>query len=167
MNASATRSADSGRTWSQPQEVYNREMDDRDPNLLTMPDGTIILTLVSTTDFVPYVIDGKFIEGTAIPERWQSQWLALCHRMNLTDQAPQRNWLMRSAWMAQELLSTCSLEIGAVTLEPRTGGIFEIWVDDELIWERKRDGGFPKTKPIKQMIRDRIDPARGLGHSDR
>jgi len=90
------RSADNGRTWSLPQEVYNSEHDDRDADLLTMPDGTIILTSFSTTDWVPYVIDGKFIEGTAIPERWQSQWLALCHRMNLTDQAPQRNWLMRS-----------------------------------------------------------------------
>ena len=77
------------------------------------------------------------------------------------------NWLMRSAWMAQELLSTFSLEIGAVTLEPRTGGIFEIWVDDELIWERKRDGGFPEAKELKQRVRDRIDPQRSLGHNDR
>jgi selenoprotein W-related protein len=38
----------------------------------------------------------------------------------------QCNWLLRSAWMAQEVLSTFSLEMGAVTLVPSTGGIFEI-----------------------------------------
>ena len=78
----------------------------------------------------------------------------------------QCNWLLRSAWMAQEVLSTFSLEMGAVTLVPGTGGIFEISLDDELIWERKRDGGFPDVKQLKQMVRDRIDPERSLGHID-
>ena len=79
----------------------------------------------------------------------------------------QCNWLLRSAWMASEVLSTFSLEMGAVTLVPGTGGIFEISLDDELIWERKRDGGFPDVKILKQMVRDRIDPDRDLGHIDR
>ncbi len=50
---------------------------------------------------------------------------------------------------------------------PGTGGIFEIHLDGELIWERKRDGGFPDVKLLKQLVRDRIDPARDLGHIDR
>jgi selenoprotein W-related protein len=79
----------------------------------------------------------------------------------------QCNWLLRSAWMAQEVLSTFGLEIGAVTLIPGTGGIFEIRLDDELVWERKRDGGFPDVKALKQIVRDRIDPGRDLGHIDR
>ena len=79
----------------------------------------------------------------------------------------QCNWLLRAAWMAQEVLSTFSLEMGAVTLVPCTGGIFEIHLDDELIWERKRDGGFPDVKQLKQRVRDRIDPDRDLGHIDR
>jgi selenoprotein W-related protein len=78
----------------------------------------------------------------------------------------QCNWLLRSAWMAQEVLSTFSLEIGQVILQPGTGGIFEIQLDGELIWERKRDGGFPEVKQLKQMVRDRIDPDRDLGHID-
>ena len=61
------------------------------------------------------------------------------------------------------VLSTFSLELGAVTLVPGTGGIFEIAIDGELIWERKRDGGFPDVKTLKQMVRDRIDPDRDLG----
>jgi selenoprotein W-related protein len=79
----------------------------------------------------------------------------------------QCNWLMRSAWMAQELLSTFSEELGAVTLVPSTGGAFSIAVDGEPIWERKRDGGFPDAKTLKQRVRDRIDPGRDLGHADR
>ena len=79
----------------------------------------------------------------------------------------QCNWLLRSAWMAQEVLSTFSLEMGQVILQPGTGGIFEIQLDGELIWERKRDGGFPEVKQLKQMVRDRIDPERDLGHIDR
>jgi selenoprotein W-related protein len=79
----------------------------------------------------------------------------------------QCNWLLRSAWMAQELLSTFSLELGSVALLPGTGGIFEIRIDGELVWERKRDGGFPDVKALKQLVRDRIDPDRDLGHIDR
>ena len=78
----------------------------------------------------------------------------------------QCNWLLRSAWMASEVLSTFSLELGEVILRPGTGGIFEIILDGELIWERKRDGGFPDVKQLKQMVRDRIDPDRDLGHID-
>lgn len=79
----------------------------------------------------------------------------------------QCNWLLRAAWMAQELLSTFSAELAAVTLVPATGGAFHIEVDGELVWERKRDGGFPDVKTLKALIRDRIDPERDLGHIDR
>ncbi|KIC07007.1 SelT/selW/selH selenoprotein, partial [Leisingera sp. ANG-M1] len=47
------------------------------------------------------------------------------------------------------------------------GGIFEIHVDKELVWERKRDGGFPDVKELKTRVRDRIDPGKDLGHLDR
>jgi len=79
----------------------------------------------------------------------------------------QCNWLLRSSWMAQELLSTFSTELGSVTLVPGTGGIFEIRLDGELVWERKRDGGFPDIRDLKKMVRDLIDPDRDLGHIDR
>lgn len=79
----------------------------------------------------------------------------------------QCNWMLRAAWMAQELLSTFSEELGAVTLVPGTGGVFEVRVEEALVWERKRDGGFPDAKTLKQAVRDRIDPERDLGHADR
>lgn len=76
------------------------------------------------------------------------------------------NWLLRSAWMAQELLSTFSEDLGSVTLVPGTGGVFEIRLDGDVIWERKRDGGFPDVKVLKRLVRDRIVPDRDLGHVD-
>ena len=48
-----------------------------------------------------------------------------------------------------------------------TGGAFEITLDGETIWERKRDGGFPEAKVLKQRVRDHAWPERDLGHSDR
>ncbi len=74
--------------------------------------------------------------------------------------------MLRSAWLSQELLHTFSEEIETVSLHPDTGGRFEIHCNGALIWERKRDGGFPEAKVLKQKVRDVIDPERDLGHSD-
>ncbi|MCA0975320.1 SelT/SelW/SelH family protein [Halomonas denitrificans] len=79
----------------------------------------------------------------------------------------QCQWLLRSGWYAQELLSTFGEELAEVTLVPSHGGQFEIQVDDEVIWERKQDGGFPDIKSLKQRVRDAIAPGRDLGHIDR
>ena len=79
----------------------------------------------------------------------------------------QCHWLLRAAWMAQELLSTFATDIASVTLQPGTGGVFEITCDGQTVWERKADGGFPDVKQLKQRVRDRLDPTRDLGHIDR
>ena len=77
-------------------------------------------------------------------------------------------WLLRAAWMAQELLSTFAEELGAVTLIPdATGGVFEIRVDGDLIWSRKEMGGFPEITALKRLVRDKVAPGRDLGHSER
>ena len=78
------------------------------------------------------------------------------------------NWLLRAAWMSQELLSTFQEQLGGVTLVPgEIGGTFEITLDGEVIWERKRDGGFPDVKELKTRVRDHINPDQSLGHLDR
>ncbi len=78
------------------------------------------------------------------------------------------NWLLRAGWMAQELLQTFGSDLASVALIPgEVGGIFEIRADGHLLWERKRDGGFPDARELKQRLRDHIDPARDLGHLDR
>ncbi|TWT37047.1 Rdx family protein [Posidoniimonas corsicana] len=76
-------------------------------------------------------------------------------------------WMLRAAWMAQELLSTFEQELGGVTLVPGEGGVFEISVGDQRVWSREHDGGFPEIKVLKQRVRDAIAPDKSLGHSDR
>ena len=79
----------------------------------------------------------------------------------------QCNWMLRAAWMAQELLSTFGPDLAEVALVPGSGGIFEIHCDGELIWERKRDGGFPDAAELKRRVRDKAWPERELGHLDK
>ena len=70
--------------------------------------------------------------------------------------------------MAQELLSTFAEELGAVSLIPDSvGGVYEVRVEDELIWSRKEQGGFPEIKVLKQLVRDKVAPGRDLGHVDK
>ncbi len=79
----------------------------------------------------------------------------------------QCRWLLRAAWLSQELLTTFSEELGEVALQPGTGGTLEVRLEGELIFSRKEEGRFPEAKEVKQLIRDRIAPNRDLGHSDR
>jgi selenoprotein W-related protein len=79
----------------------------------------------------------------------------------------QCRFILRAAWMAQELLMTFGDDLGEVALIPSTGGIFEVRLNGEPLWNKKQAGRYPEPKEIKQLIRDRIDPERDLGHSDR
>jgi selenoprotein W-related protein len=81
---------------------------------------------------------------------------------------PGCRWLMRAAWMAQELLTTFEQELAGITLRPsETKGAFEVRLGGETIFSRKAEGGFLEIKEIKQRVRDRIAPGKSLGHSDK
>ncbi len=79
----------------------------------------------------------------------------------------QCRWLLRSAWLAQELLTTFEADLTGVTLMPGTGGVFEVRLNGEVLFTRKLENRFPESKELKQLIRDRISPDRSLGHSDK
>nr|POE77690.1 hypothetical protein CFP56_09334 [Quercus suber] len=94
----------------------------------------------------------------------------------------QCKWMLRAAYFGQELLSTFGSAIGEIALIPATGGLFQVnvtyqatpdaagdgqsSVKEVLLWDRKAKGGFPETKVLKQLVRDVIEPDKGLGHSD-
>ena len=69
--------------------------------------------------------------------------------------------------MAQEILTTFTEELGEVALIPGTGGVFDIRLDDELIWSRSEAHCFPDIKQLKRLVRDRVSPTKDLGHSER
>jgi selenoprotein W-related protein len=79
----------------------------------------------------------------------------------------QCRWLLRAAWMAQELLTTFEDELGGVTLIPGTGGIFVVRIDGDVVWSRKDEGRFPEITELKQRVRDRAAPDKPLGHSEK
>jgi selenoprotein W-related protein len=79
----------------------------------------------------------------------------------------QCRFILRAGWLAQELLMTFATDLGEVALIPGEGGIFEIRLDGEVLFSRKREGRFPEAKEVKQKIRDRVVPGKDLGHSDR
>ncbi|ORY22572.1 Rdx family-domain-containing protein [Naematelia encephala] len=84
-------------------------------------------------------------------------------------------WAPRSTWYQTELFLTFPTPaIRSITLipysTPDTGGRFRVWIDrgngNELVWDRKTEGGFPDLKVLKSRIRNLIQPERGLGHSE-
>jgi selenoprotein W-related protein len=79
----------------------------------------------------------------------------------------QCRWLLRAAWLAQELLTTFEADLAGVNLMPGTGGILEVRLNGAVIFSRKAAGRFPESKELKQLIRDVIAPERDLGHSDK
>ncbi|MBD1386873.1 SelT/SelW/SelH family protein [Mucilaginibacter rigui] len=81
---------------------------------------------------------------------------------------PKCNWLMRAAYMAQELLTTFSEDVYGVTLQPsHTSGNYNIRINEAVIFDRKEQGRFPDIKELKQLVRDIICLDKSLGHSDK
>ncbi len=81
---------------------------------------------------------------------------------------PKCRWLLRSAWLAQELLTTFEDELGELALIPsRTSGTFEVRAQGAVVFSRAVEGRFPEAKELKQRVRDVIAPGKALGHSDR
>ncbi len=79
----------------------------------------------------------------------------------------QCRWMLRAAWMGQELLTTFEGQVGEVALQPGTGGVFNVVVDGEMVWSRGEMGRFPDIKELKQLVRDRVAPEKDLGHAEK
>lgn len=80
---------------------------------------------------------------------------------------PRCGWLLRAAWLAQELLTTFADELGGVTLAPGQSGEFAVLLDGSPLFDRAAAGRLPEARELKQLVRDRVCPERPLGHSDR
>ncbi|WP_129717254.1 SelT/SelW/SelH family protein [Pedobacter sp. SYP-B3415] len=81
---------------------------------------------------------------------------------------PKCGWMLRSAYMAQELLITFAGVVYGVTLVPSdTSGVFQVYADETLIFDRQTEQRFPEIKELKQLVRDRVSPGMSLGHSDK
>jgi len=80
---------------------------------------------------------------------------------------PKCGWMLRAAYMAQEILTTFTDELKGVMLQPaEVSGRYLISINEEKIFDRKERGRFPDIKELKQLIRDVVSPGKSLGHSD-
>jgi selenoprotein W-related protein len=80
---------------------------------------------------------------------------------------PKCHWLLRAAYMAQEILTSFTDELSAVTLQPsEVSGRYTISIGDQKVFDRKEYGGFAEIKEIKQLVRDVVAPGKSLGHAD-
>ncbi|WP_224999543.1 SelT/SelW/SelH family protein [Cesiribacter sp. SM1] len=81
---------------------------------------------------------------------------------------PKCGWMLRAAYMAQELLTTFTEDVYGVLIQPsEVSGRFNIRVDDKELFDRKQAGRFPEIKELKQLVRDSVNPEKSLGHSDK
>lgn len=81
---------------------------------------------------------------------------------------PKCGWMLRAAYMAQELLGTFTEDIHGVLLQPsETGGSYIIRINGDIVFDRKEKGRFPEIRELKQLVRDVVSPEKSLGHSDK
>ena len=79
---------------------------------------------------------------------------------------PQCGWLLRAAYMAQELLTTFTGDVKGIMLQPSdTAGRYTISINNKTVFDRKAEGRFPEIKELKRLVRDVVNPAKDLGHS--
>jgi selenoprotein W-related protein len=76
-------------------------------------------------------------------------------------------FMMRSAWIAQELLQTFESDLDEAALRPSTvPGIWRIYANGQQVWDRKTERGLPELKDLKRRVRDIIAPNKNLGHAE-
>lgn len=59
----------------------------------------------------------------------------------------------RAAWLAQELLAANEENLAGITLVPARGGIFEVRINDVLVFSHEQDGRFPEPRELKDAVR--------------
>lgn len=56
--------------------------------------------------------------------------------------------------LASIFLENLKSQIGEMKIIPSSGGVFEVRVDDELVYSKIETGRFPTDEEIKEMVED-------------
>ena len=76
----------------------------------------------------------------------------------------QCRFVLRAAWLAQEVLLTFGAGIGEVALIQAPAGDSRCAWMARYYFSRHPHGRFPEPREIKELIRDRIAPGMVIGH---
>ena len=74
-------------------------------------------------------------------------------------------FLLRAAWIAQELLRAFETEIGEVALKPGSGGDFIVRLDGVVLFSRREQERFPEAKELKLLLGNAIGSGLSFGHN--
>ena len=132
-----SRSTDAGRTWSEPQVIFNSVTDDRDHALNTLPDGTVVSTWFSSM---------AWTQQSCMRPEWKERLNRLTPD---TLQALSRGWLRRShdggrTWEAEVYPTLIGQHAGPSALSNGDliyCGPYSVEGRNRLVATRSTDGG--------------------------
>ncbi|MCC6207642.1 MAG: Rdx family protein [Gammaproteobacteria bacterium] len=73
-------------------------------------------------------------------------------------------FMLRAAWVAQELLKTFEDEIAEVALRPGGGGIFALRLEENLLFSNKEEGRFPEMRELRERLAEALGSDKRFGH---
>ena len=65
-------------------------------------------------------------------------------------------YLSRAVALANNLLGTHKNTLEVLSIIPSTGGVFEIKLDDELVFSKKELGRFPEENEVEDIIKEKL-----------
>jgi selenoprotein W-related protein len=76
-------------------------------------------------------------------------------------------YMLRAAWMAQELLKSFEAELGEVALRPSGDGHFIVRVNGALVFSNQEAGRYPEAKELRELVRNAIRMVEETNHFGR
>ncbi|MBK8162184.1 MAG: Rdx family protein [Gammaproteobacteria bacterium] len=73
-------------------------------------------------------------------------------------------FMLRAAWVAQELLKTFEDELAEVVLRPGGGGIFAVSMDEAPLFSNKEEGRFPEMRELRERLARALGSDKRFGH---
>ncbi|MCC6303464.1 MAG: Rdx family protein [Gammaproteobacteria bacterium] len=73
-------------------------------------------------------------------------------------------FMLRAAWVAQELLKSFEDEIAEVALRPGGGGIFVLRLDEAVLFSNQDEGRFPEMRELRERLAQALGSGKRFGH---
>lgn len=65
-------------------------------------------------------------------------------------------YLGRAVALARKLLTEHKNDLENVTIIPSTGGVFEVKLDDELLFSKKELDRFPENDEVEEIVKNKL-----------
>lgn len=75
-------------------------------------------------------------------------------------------FMLRAAWVAQELLKTFGDDLSELALKPGEGGIFAVSLDAALLFSNKAEGRFPEMRELRERLAHALGSDKRFGHPE-